>query len=105
MDKNGVHDVDHENKVIKTITNARVDTEIFPLITNYDPRRAYTCLTSATFSPTPIPRQLHPSDRKFLAANPKYHGISLGFQEIPSEAQPGYRALSSRSMLIFSRAT
>ena len=29
----------------------------------------------------------------FLAANPSYRGISLDFEEIPTAAQPGYKAL------------
>jgi len=30
---------------------------------------------------------------QFLAANPSYRGLSLDFEEIPTEAQPGYMAL------------
>ena len=37
VDKAGVHGVDRENKVVKTITAAREDTEIFPLVNNYNP--------------------------------------------------------------------
>ena len=94
VDKNGAHDVDHENKVIKTITNARVDTEIFPLVTNFDPRQGIYVPNVGDFLANPAGRAnfIREID-KFLAAYPKYHGISLGFQEIPSEAQPGYRAL------------
>ena len=43
---------------------------------------------------------------QFLAANPSYRGISLDFEEIPSEAQQGYMALLDRALCrTSSRAT
>ena len=91
-----VHGVDHERKVAHTIAAARRRlTEIFPLVNNFDPdenafmpsigdflsnrRRARPFRRSRSTSSSP--------------ANPSYHGLSLDFEEIPSEAQPGYMAL------------
>ena len=37
VDQRGVHPVDRENKVARTIAQAGEDTEIFPLVNNYDP--------------------------------------------------------------------
>ena len=39
VDKDGVHAVDRENKVATTIASNHVNTEIFPLVNNYDPRK------------------------------------------------------------------
>ena len=39
VDASGVHGVDVENKVARAIAENRVDTEIFPLVNNYDPVR------------------------------------------------------------------
>jgi cellulose synthase/poly-beta-1,6-N-acetylglucosamine synthase-like glycosyltransferase/peptidoglycan/xylan/chitin deacetylase (PgdA/CDA1 family)/spore germination protein YaaH len=94
VDSSGVHDVDHENKVIKTITNAHVDTEIFPLVDNYDAQKGIYMPNVGDFLSNADSRAsfIHTIDL-FLAGNPKYHGISLDFKEIPAAAQPGYQSL------------
>jgi cellulose synthase/poly-beta-1,6-N-acetylglucosamine synthase-like glycosyltransferase/peptidoglycan/xylan/chitin deacetylase (PgdA/CDA1 family)/spore germination protein YaaH len=94
VDANGVHDVDHEDKVIKTITNAHVDTEIFPLINNYNAQKGVFMPNIGDFLSNAGARAnfIHQVDL-FLTGNPRYHGISLDFQEVPQEAQPGYKAL------------
>ncbi|NUQ29901.1 MAG: glycosyltransferase [Acidobacteriaceae bacterium] len=95
IDKAGtVHGVDHENKIARTITQAREDTEIFPLLNNYDVKRGSFIPEIGQLLNNPdavanLVQQIH----TFLAANPRYRGISLDFEEIPSDAQPGFRAL------------
>jgi cellulose synthase/poly-beta-1,6-N-acetylglucosamine synthase-like glycosyltransferase/peptidoglycan/xylan/chitin deacetylase (PgdA/CDA1 family)/spore germination protein YaaH len=94
VDKDGVHGVDHENRVAKTISAAQVDTEIFPLVNNYDPIRNSFLDSIGDFLANPAARAHFVQQiDQFLAANPSYHGISLDFEEIPTEAQPGYMAL------------
>ncbi|HEX4651427.1 MAG TPA: polysaccharide deacetylase, partial [Granulicella sp.] len=39
VDQDGVHNVDRENKVARAIADAHEDTEIFPLVNNYDPTK------------------------------------------------------------------
>ncbi len=89
-----VRNVDHENKVARVIADAHVDTEVFPLVNNYDP-------TSGTFVPavgsflasaTARDRFVH-QVHFFLEKSPNYRGISLDFEQIPTDAQPGYMAL------------
>ncbi len=89
-DKGVVHGVDPDNKVQQAIVNAHEDTEIFPLIRNYniltglwDPVIG-TVLNDANAREN-MRRQLD----KFLAANPNYHGISLDFEDVPEDAQAG----------------
>jgi peptidoglycan-N-acetylglucosamine deacetylase len=98
VDNEGVHGVDHENRVARTVAgSATADTtpaEIFPLVNNYDPVKNMFLPSIGDFLTNPGARDhfIQQIDR-FLAANPSYRGISLDFEEIPSEAQQGYMAL------------
>ena len=38
IDNSGVHGVDRENKIARVITSAKEDTEIFPMVNNYNPK-------------------------------------------------------------------
>ena len=96
VDEDGVHGVDHENRVARTVASAAADTtppEIFPLVNNRDPIRNMFLPSIGDFLTNPTARAhfIQQMDR-FLAANPSYRGISLDFEEIPSEAQQGYMA-------------
>ncbi|MGI4829141.1 MAG: polysaccharide deacetylase family protein [Janthinobacterium lividum] len=94
VDKAGVHGVDRENKIVKAITAAHEDTEIFPIVNNYDP-------LSTTFQDSVGPFVTNPSARAnfvsqidaFMAANTRYRGLTLSFEEIPPAALPGYGQL------------
>ena len=94
VDATGVHGVDHERRVAHVIAAAGEDTEIFPLVNNYDP-------ISGQWLPSIGDVLLSPDSRahflqqtgQFLAANPSYRGLSLDLEDIPPEAQPGYKAL------------
>ena len=94
VDKAGVHGVDRENKIVKTITAAKEDTEIFPMVNNYNP-------LEGVFEPTVGPFLLDDDARAnflqqadaFLKANTRYRGLTFDFQSIPPEAQSGFRAL------------
>ncbi len=90
VDKAGVHGVDHENKVVRAITAAKEDTEIFPMVNNYRPdRTGVRCRRSATFCSDPDARAnfIQQVDA-FLAANTRYRGLTLDFQEIPPARSP-----------------
>jgi cellulose synthase/poly-beta-1,6-N-acetylglucosamine synthase-like glycosyltransferase/peptidoglycan/xylan/chitin deacetylase (PgdA/CDA1 family)/spore germination protein YaaH len=96
VDEDGVHGVDHENRVARTVASAAANTtppEIFPLVNNRDPIRNMFLPSIGDFLTNPTARAhfIQQMDR-FLAANPSYRGISLDFEEIPSEAQQGYMA-------------
>jgi spore germination protein YaaH len=96
VDASGVHGVDHENRVARVIAGASDETpaEIFPLVNNYDPIKNVFLPSIGDFLANPDSRA-HFIDQvdAFLAANPSYRGISLDFEEIPSEAQQSYMAL------------
>jgi cellulose synthase/poly-beta-1,6-N-acetylglucosamine synthase-like glycosyltransferase/peptidoglycan/xylan/chitin deacetylase (PgdA/CDA1 family)/spore germination protein YaaH len=94
VDREGVHSVDRENKIVKTITDAKEDTEIFPMVNNYSP-------VDGIFEPTVEPFLLNADSRdnfvdqldEFMAANTRYRGITLDFQALPADAKAGYNAL------------
>ena len=95
VDKNGAHDVDQQGKVMRAIADAHVDTEVFPMINNANP-------LAGTFDSNVMEKFLRSSTARarfenqamtFLAAYPRYHGLSLDFEAIPSDVQPEYRRL------------
>jgi cellulose synthase/poly-beta-1,6-N-acetylglucosamine synthase-like glycosyltransferase/peptidoglycan/xylan/chitin deacetylase (PgdA/CDA1 family)/spore germination protein YaaH len=97
VDAGGVHGVDHEQKVARAIASAGDDTtpaEVFPLVNNYDPTTNSFLPQIGDFLTNPTSRAnfLQQIDQ-FLAANPSYRGISLDFEEIPTEAQQSYMTL------------
>ncbi|HZL25387.1 MAG TPA: glycosyltransferase [Acidobacteriaceae bacterium] len=94
VDNAGIHGVDHQNKVVRAITAAKEDTEIFPIVNNFNPVEGVFEPSIGTFLSDPDARNnfIHQVDT-FLTANTRYSGLTLGFQMIPTEAHPGYRAL------------
>jgi cellulose synthase/poly-beta-1,6-N-acetylglucosamine synthase-like glycosyltransferase/peptidoglycan/xylan/chitin deacetylase (PgdA/CDA1 family)/spore germination protein YaaH len=92
VDAAGVHNVDQENKVARAI--GADDTEIFPLVNNFDPLHNNFSNTLGPFLKDEAARAnfVRQADR-FLAANPTYHGLTIDFEQIPDEAQPGFQAL------------
>ena len=95
VDKDGVHGVDRENKVAHTIAKAGEDTEIFPLVNNVDPvKNSWLPSVVGDFLSSDAERThfIQQAD-EFLAKNPSYRGLTLDFESIPGDAQPGYMAL------------
>ena len=94
VDSAGTHHVDQENKVARAIAADRVDTEVFPLVNNYDPSTASFFDGVGDFLANDAARSRFVQQaERFLSANPSYRGLALDFEEIPSSAQPGYKAL------------
>ena len=96
VDKAGVHSVDQENKVARAIAENRVDTEVFPLVNDYDSvKQAYSdSLRDFLQSDSARANFQHQADR-FLAANPGYRGLTLDFEAVDAATQPGYLTLVS----------
>ncbi|HEU4635761.1 MAG TPA: glycosyltransferase [Edaphobacter sp.] len=91
---NSVIPVDRENKIASVIAQSRANVDILPLVNNYDPVKNNFIPEVGQFLSSESARanfiqQVH----TFLAANPNYRGLSLDLENIPTEAQPGYRAL------------
>jgi cellulose synthase/poly-beta-1,6-N-acetylglucosamine synthase-like glycosyltransferase/peptidoglycan/xylan/chitin deacetylase (PgdA/CDA1 family)/spore germination protein YaaH len=94
VDHAGVHNVDRENKVARVISDAHEDTEIFPLVNNFDPVAGDYDLGIADFLKNPAARAnfVKQADT-FLAKNPNYRGLTLNFRSVAADAEPGYQAL------------
>jgi cellulose synthase/poly-beta-1,6-N-acetylglucosamine synthase-like glycosyltransferase/peptidoglycan/xylan/chitin deacetylase (PgdA/CDA1 family)/spore germination protein YaaH len=94
VDSAGVHQVDREDQVAKTIAKNHASTEVFPLVNNYDPVKAEFLPSIGDFLTNAEARaNFIKQIGTFLAANPSYHGISLDLEEVPTDAQPGFNAL------------
>jgi cellulose synthase/poly-beta-1,6-N-acetylglucosamine synthase-like glycosyltransferase/peptidoglycan/xylan/chitin deacetylase (PgdA/CDA1 family)/spore germination protein YaaH len=94
VDSAGAHSVDRENQVANTIAKNHVNTEIFPLVNNYDPVKGLFLPSIGDFLTNEQARSNFVKQvDTFLAANPSYRGISLDLEEIPSDAQPGFNTL------------
>ena len=105
-----IHAVDHEGRVAHTIKAANEDTEVFPLVNNYNPVRNEFMSGIGDFLTNADSRaNFIQQVEKFLGANPSYRGISMDFEEIPAQAQQGYislvtdlyRALHSRNLKLY----
>ncbi|HEX3941408.1 MAG TPA: polysaccharide deacetylase family protein, partial [Acidobacteriaceae bacterium] len=94
IDGQRVHGVDPQNKVRDLIASAHEDTEIVPLLSNYNVLKQDWDPVVAAMLQNPAARQnLERQLARFFAANPSYHGISLDLEELPDDALPGYHSL------------
>lgn len=94
VDRAGVHGVDLENKVARLIADTKEDTEIFPLVNNFDPIAGKFMPEIGEFLQSGNAQQNFIAQLgRLLSANPHYRGISLDFETIPTNAQPQYRSL------------
>ncbi len=93
VDRAGVHGVDRENKVVKAITAAKEDTEIFPLVNNYNALTNTFAPVGPFLSASAARANFVSEVDRLLATNTRYRGIVLSFQLVPSTALPAYGAL------------
>lgn len=94
VDRAGVHPVDIESKVQRTIVASGANTEIFPLVNNYDPVKNVFMPEVGAFLQDPAARQRFQDQvLRFVLSNTRYHGLSLDFEEVPTAAQPAYQQL------------
>ena len=94
VDRAGVHPVDIETKVQRTIAESGSNTEIFPLINNYDPIKNVFMPQIGDFLQDPAAQQNFLQQiMRFVLSNSRYHGVSLDFEEVPTAAQPAYQHL------------
>ena len=92
VDAAGVHGVDPENRVKTTIEAAKEDTDVFPMLNDYNTLvGAWNGDVIGKMLHDPAARErLHIELDKFLFANPGYRGICLDFEMVPDEDQKLY---------------
>ena len=91
IDGAATHDPDDLDKVKRAILDAKEDTEIFPLLKNYNPNTqiwdpAVAALLNDPGKRTALCQQI----LRFLASVPAYRGLSLDIENLPDNASPGY---------------
>ncbi len=93
IEGNVVHDPDDMDKVKRVIQQARMDTEIFPHLNNYNPHtQSWDEGVGAVLQDPEKAAALRAQIMRFLAAYPAYRGLSLDIESIPDEADPAYIA-------------
>ncbi|WP_130421247.1 polysaccharide deacetylase family protein [Edaphobacter modestus] len=94
VNKGRIAPVDHDGKIGDLISSSHVNLDVFPLVNNYDPVKGVFMPEIGQFlsSETARANFIHQVDQ-LLAANPTYRGLSVDLEEIPLEAQPGFKAL------------
>ncbi|MFZ0275042.1 MAG: glycosyltransferase [Acidobacteriaceae bacterium] len=92
VDAAGVHGVDSENRVKTTIEAAKEDTEVFPMLNDYNTlTQDWAGDVIGKMLENPAARnRLHIQLDKFLFGNPGYRGICLDFELVPDEDQKLY---------------
>ncbi|HUZ05090.1 MAG TPA: hypothetical protein VMU62_07015, partial [Acidobacteriaceae bacterium] len=95
VDDKGVHNVDQEGKVMHVLTKGKEDTDIFPMVSNFNPLTGvFSSQVVEQFLKNPKARTYFIGQMlTFLAANPRYRGLSMDLEAIPTDAQPGYKQL------------
>ncbi|MGC2298233.1 MAG: glycosyltransferase [Acidobacteriaceae bacterium] len=92
VDAAGVHGIDPENKVKTTIEAAKEDTDVFPMLNDYNTlNQDWNGGVIGKMLHDPAARnRLHMELDKFLFANPGYRGICLDFELVPDDAEKLY---------------
>lgn len=86
-----VRDPDYRNKVKNVIVEAREDTEIFPLVNNFNPQEQdWDPGVGAVLQDNAKSAALVNQIIRFLTAYPVYRGLSLDFESLPDNADPAY---------------
>jgi cellulose synthase/poly-beta-1,6-N-acetylglucosamine synthase-like glycosyltransferase/peptidoglycan/xylan/chitin deacetylase (PgdA/CDA1 family)/spore germination protein YaaH len=93
VEGNTVHDPDSLNKVKDLILKAKVDTEIFPHLNNYDPHTQSWNQEIGTVIEDPgKSAALRGQIMRFFAVYPAYRGLSLDFELLSDKSDPAYIA-------------
>ena len=86
-----VHDPDDMDRIKRTIQAARVDTEIFPHLNNYDSNtQSWESNYGEVLKDAGKRAALREQILDFFTAFPVYRGLSLDFESLPDDAEPAY---------------
>jgi cellulose synthase/poly-beta-1,6-N-acetylglucosamine synthase-like glycosyltransferase/peptidoglycan/xylan/chitin deacetylase (PgdA/CDA1 family)/spore germination protein YaaH len=89
-----VRSVDIETKVQRTIASSGSNTDLYPLVSNNDIAKNEFDPGVGVFLKNPAAQQKFiTQSMRFLQSNAHYRGLSLDFEDIPTDAQPAYRQL------------
>jgi cellulose synthase/poly-beta-1,6-N-acetylglucosamine synthase-like glycosyltransferase/peptidoglycan/xylan/chitin deacetylase (PgdA/CDA1 family)/spore germination protein YaaH len=88
VDKSGVHGIDWQNRVAHQLAITKAETEVIPMLNNYDALTGkWTgAVTAQVLADPAARRRLHLDLDKLLWANPRYRGICMDFESLPTPA-------------------
>jgi cellulose synthase/poly-beta-1,6-N-acetylglucosamine synthase-like glycosyltransferase/peptidoglycan/xylan/chitin deacetylase (PgdA/CDA1 family)/spore germination protein YaaH len=82
-----------DDRVMPFLKAQKAETEVFPLINNYDPAARQWMTNIGQFLMDPLARQNFLSQLLQFLSSDRFQGAALDFEEIPLAAQPGFQAL------------
>ncbi len=91
---NSAHDPDELEKIKHVIQTQKGDTEIFPLLSNFNPKQQTFDPALGTWIKDPANRQnLSLQILHFFSAFPSYHGLALDIENLNDDADSSYLSL------------
>jgi hypothetical protein len=91
VDGAAIHDPDDADKVKRVIQAAREDTEVFPHLNNFNASAgAWDANFGVILKDSGKRAALRQQIVRFFIAYPTYRGLSLDFESLPDDADPGY---------------
>ncbi len=82
-----------DTKVMPFLAQEKAETEVLPMVNNYDPIHNRWIADIAQMMNAPAGRVVFRGQIAQFLASDKYRGLTLDFESFPASAQPGYRAL------------
>jgi cellulose synthase/poly-beta-1,6-N-acetylglucosamine synthase-like glycosyltransferase/peptidoglycan/xylan/chitin deacetylase (PgdA/CDA1 family)/spore germination protein YaaH len=93
VDSAGVHGIDPENKVRRVIESTKEDTEVFPMLNDYNSLTGnWGEAVGPLLKDHAATEHLRQQIDAFMAGSPNYRGIALDLEEVPDDAEAGYLA-------------
>ena len=84
-----IHPVDEKHPLMAFLKEEKAQTEVFPLVNNFDPvSNQWLTSIGELLNDAAARAALRRNLLTFLASD-NYHGLSLDLEEIPEPAQPG----------------
>ena len=83
-----------DDKVMPFLKEAKAETEVFPLVNNFQPI-SNEWLDISGFLMNPAARANFRQQLLLFLASDKYRGVSLDLEGFPGSSQPGFRALAT----------
>jgi len=84
-----------DEKVMPFLKSEKAQTQVFPLVNNYDPTRSMWMSNIGDFLANPAGRQNFRRQMSQLMSSDNYSGLMLDFEEIPLKSQPAFRQFVS----------
>jgi len=91
IEGNTIHDPDNGSRVRRVIQAAKMDTEIYPHLNNYNPHtQSWDSDVGGVLQDADKSAGLRNQILRFMAAFPAYRGLSLDIESLDDNAQPAY---------------